>query len=173
MRELSINEALALLPLPLVIVTTEGIDGRRAGMTAAWVTQVSWQPPYIGVAIYNKWTTLKVLLERGEFAINYVSPTLARVALEVFGSLSSAKVDKFRIASEKYNVRVGYGRAAKVPVLLEAPVIIECRLHKHFEIGDHYLVVCDPIASYSGSDEEPLAYYRGELYVLMKRDKNT
>jgi len=169
MRELPTNEALASLPLPLVIVTTEGVDGRKAGMTAAWVTQVSWQPPYVGVAIYNKWTTLKVLLERGEFAINYVSPALVKAALEVFGSLSSAVVDKFKIASERYNVRVDYGRAVRVPVLLDAPVIVECKLHKYFEIGDHHLVICAPVISYSGSDEEPLVYYRGKPRTLMKQ----
>lgn len=164
--EALINKALAMMPLPLVIVTTESEDGKRAGMTAAWVTQVSWRPPYVAVAIYNKWTTLKVILERREFAINYVSPSLARVALEVFGSLSSAKVDKFEVASKKYNVRVGYGKSTKIPVLLDAPIIIECKLLKYFEIGDHHLVVCDPILAYEGGKEEPLSFYKGKLHTL-------
>lgn len=166
MRDLSVNEALALMPLPLVIVTTESRDGKRAGMTAAWVTQVSWKPSYVAVAIYSKWTTLKVILESGEFAINYVSPSLAKAALEVFGSLSSARVDKFEIASKKYNIRIGYGRNVKVPVLLDAPIIIECRLLKYFEIGDHYLVVCDPVLAYRGGGEEPISFYRGKLHTL-------
>ncbi|MEM1604333.1 MAG: flavin reductase family protein [Zestosphaera sp.] len=166
MSNLSVNEALTLMPLPLVIVTTESRDGKKAGMTAAWVTQVSWKPPYVAVAIYNKWTTLKVILDRKEFAINYVSSSLAKVALEVFGSLSSAKVDKFEIATKKYNVPINYGKSVKVPVILNAPVIIECKLLEYFEIGDHYLVVCDPVLAYRGSDEEPLAFYKGKLHAL-------
>ena len=166
MSDLSVSEALALMPLPLVIITTESRDGKKAGMTAAWVTQVSWKPPYVAAAIYNKWTTLKLILDRKEFAINYVSPSLAKVALEVFGSLSSAKVDKFKIANEKHNVRVGYGRNVRVPVLLDAPVIIECKLLEYFEVGDHYLVVCDPISTYKGGDEESLSFYRGKLCTL-------
>lgn len=166
MSELSINEALASMPLPLVIITTESSEGRKAGMTAAWVTQVSWKPPYVAAAIYNKWTTLKIILDRKEFTINYVSPSLAKVALEVFGSLSSARVDKFKIASEEYGVRVGYGKKVRVPVLLNAPVIIECKLLEYFEVGDHYLIVCDPVLAYRGSDEEPLSFYRGKLCIL-------
>lgn len=166
MVEIPVNEALNLMPLPLVIVTTESEDGKRAGMTAAWVTQASWKPPYVAIAIYNKWTTLKIILEKKEFAINYVSPSLARVALEVFGSLSSARVDKFEVASKKYNVRVGYGRSVRVPVLLDAPIIIECKLLKYFEVGDHYLVICDPVSAYRGGEEEPLSFYRGKLHTL-------
>jgi flavin reductase (DIM6/NTAB) family NADH-FMN oxidoreductase RutF len=166
MRDLSIEKALVLMPLPLVIVTTESRDGKKAGMTAAWVTQVSWKPPYVAVAIYNKWFTLKVILERGELALNYVSPSLASVALKVFGLLSSARVDKFEIAEKNYNTRIGYGKSVRVPVLLDAPVIIECKLFKYFEIGDHYLVICDPILAYKGSDEEPISFYKGKLHTL-------
>ncbi len=166
MSDISVNEALALMPLPLVIITTEGEGGRKAGMTAAWVTQVSWKPPYVAVAIYNKWTTLKIILERKEFAINYVSPSLAKVALEVFGSMSSIKVDKFKLANEKYNVRVSYGKSVRIPVLLDASVIIECRLLKYFEVGDHYLVICDPVSAYRGREEEPLSFYKGRLNIL-------
>jgi flavin reductase (DIM6/NTAB) family NADH-FMN oxidoreductase RutF len=158
-----------MLPLPIVIITTEK-DGKKAGMTAAWVTQVSWQPPYIAVAIYNKWTTLKILLESKEFAINYVSSSLVKIALNVFGSLSSAKVDKFEIASSKYNVRIGYGKLIKVPIILDSPIVMECRLLNYYEIGDHYLIIGEPVLAYRGSNEEPLSFYKGYFYTLKRYD---
>jgi len=163
LTEVSVEEALNNIPLPLVIISTETKGGRRAGMTAAWVTQVSWKPPLIGVAIYREWTTLKAILEKGEFAIHLVSPRLADAAVEVFGRMSSAKVDKFEVASHIYGLRVAKGKVVEVPVLVEAPYVIECKLVGYHEIGDHYLVICNPVAAYKGVEEMPVVFYRGKI----------
>jgi len=160
--QVSVEEALNNMPLPIVVISAESKSGKRVGMTAAWVTQVSWKPPLIGVAIYHKWTTLRAILERGEFAIHYVSPRLVNAAIEIFGGMSSAKVDKFEVASQKYGLRVERGKAIEAPVLVDAPYIVECKLAMYYEIGDHYLVVCNPVAAYKGCEETPLVFYRGK-----------
>ncbi|MCD6323821.1 MAG: flavin reductase family protein, partial [Desulfurococcales archaeon] len=126
-RKLTPMQALIELPQPLIIVGV-GDGSERAGMTACWAAQVSWRPPYLGIAIYHRWTTLKLLLERKEFAVNLVSEKLTKAALEVFGKLSSKEVDKFRLAEERYGLKVVEGRSVKAPVLKDAPIVMECRL---------------------------------------------
>jgi len=171
MPEINVYEALNELPLPLVIVTTGNKE--KAGMTAAWITQVSWKPAYVGIAIYNKWSTLKVIKNLGYFAINIVSPKLLKVALKVFGSLHSEAVDKFLLASRDYGVKIGLGKLIKAPVILESPLIIECRVAKILEIGDHHLVVGEPLTAYRNADEEPIVFRKNKFFLATTEVENT
>ena len=157
--------ALNSYPYPLVIITA-GDEKENAGMTAVWVTQVSWRPPYIGVAIYNKWTTLKLILKHKKFAVNLVSKKLVKVALRVFGGMSSKKVNKFKVASKDYGVEIIKGKAINTPVIADSPIVIECNLLKHIEIGDHYLIVGDPILAYRNNKDPPVLYYMNKFYAI-------
>ena len=161
------QDALSEYPFPLAIVTA-GRGSERAGMVAAWLTQVSWKPPYVGVAIYREWTTLKIILKYSEFALNLISEKLVDVSLKVFGSMSSRQVDKFDIASRNYGVRVGEGRHVKAPVILDAPIVIECKFLKHVEVGDHYLVIGEPVAAYRNNEDKPVIYYKNKVYSIGK-----
>ncbi len=151
--------------MPLVIITV-GIGNEKAGMTACWVTQVSWKPTYLGVAIYNKWRTLELILKYKEFAIHLVSEDLVQPALKVFGALSSRRVDKFQVVKEKYGLRATQARKIKALILPDAPIIIECRLMKYHIIGDHYLVVCDPVIAYRNNDKTPVTCFKGAPYRI-------
>ncbi|MEM4854193.1 MAG: flavin reductase, partial [Sulfolobales archaeon] len=75
MEELSPFEVLDLVPHPLVIVTAGDPDtpGKRGGMTAAWVTRVSWDPPLIAVAMTKGRHTYSLIKEFGAFAVHVVS----------------------------------------------------------------------------------------------------
>ncbi|MGB9805477.1 MAG: flavin reductase family protein [Thermoproteota archaeon] len=46
--KLSPMDALDYLPQPLIIITTGDFENskRRGSMTAAWVSRVSWNPPW-------------------------------------------------------------------------------------------------------------------------------
>lgn len=164
-KPLSAEEALNEFPFPMVIVTT-GRDGETAGMTATWATQVSWRPSYLGVAIYHKWRTLELILKYREFAVHLVSGRLLEAALKVFGGMSSRKVDKFSLVREKYGLRVARGSKVNVPVLLDAPIVFECLLREYHVIGDHYLVVCDPVSVYRNNEDEPIVFHRGKSRTL-------
>lgn len=167
MRLIPVQEALNRMPLPLVIVTV-GKNGKNAGMTACWITQVSWKPPLVGLAIYNKWTTLKRILEYKEFAIHIISDDLVEPALTLFGSKSSAKVNKIREAKEKFGLQIGNAQKINTLVILDAPIVIECRLKEYYEVGDHYLVICNPITAYKNNDKTPTTYYNNKIYHLGK-----
>jgi len=161
------QDALSEYPFPLAIVTA-GRGSERAGMVAAWLAQVSWKPPYVGVSIYREWTTLKLILKYGEFALNLISRKLVDVSLKVFGSMSSREVDKFAIASREYGIRVGDGRYVKAPIILDAPIVIECKLLKYVEVGDHYFIIGDPVVAYRNNEDEPVIYYRNKVYSIGK-----
>lgn len=156
--ELDPFEALDYLPQPLVIVTAGDPDkpGRRGGMTAAWVTRVSWDPPLLGVAMAPARYTLQLIRERGEFVVNIVGRSLEKEAYGVFGSVSGREVDKF----EKSGVKVLKGKCVTAPVLADATVALECKLEKLVEVGDHVLVVGRVVCARKLKDEKPLVFFQ-------------
>lgn len=156
-----VQKMLDSFPKPITIITT-GDKDRIAGMTAAWVTQVSWKPPIIGVAIYHSWYTLELIRRYGEFAIHLVSEDLVDVALEVFGSMSSRKVDKFEVAK----LKVSPSRVVKAPIIKEAPIVCECKVLKIFEVGDHFLVLGKPLSVYKNNNKSTVVICRSNVYKI-------
>jgi len=145
-----------LFPCPLVIVTTSYMK-KQAAMTAAWATQVSWEPPYVAVAMYHEGYTLKMIRKSREFAIHLVSEDLSEVAVKVFGSLSSKDVDKF----ERAKVTVVSSKKVKVPIIKEAPLVYECKVVKISKVGDHYLIMGESLVAYSLNDKKPVLWCKG------------
>lgn len=157
MSSLDPAEALDYLPQPLVIVTAGDPDkpGQRGGMTAAWVSRVSWDPPLLMVAMSPARYTLELIKERGEFVANIVGRSLEKEAYGVFGSTSGRNVDKF----ERSGAKVLKAKRIVAPVLADAVVAIECKLEKMVEVGDHVIVVGRVVHAHRLRDEKPLVFY--------------
>lgn len=70
---------------PAVVATvTARAGGKANGMPATWHSSLSLKPPLFGVAIYPKWFTHDLILEAGEFGVNFLpfeeAQTIAGVA---------------------------------------------------------------------------------------------
>jgi len=160
------------LPLPITVITV-GNKNKKAAMTASWVNQLSWSPPYIGVAIYHSWYTLKLIREYREFAVHLVSSDLVEAAVRIFGSMSSKKVDKFKIA----RITVVPSKRVKAPIIIKAPIVYECKVIKILKIGDHYLVIGEPLVAYRNNDKLPVILYDnvhkiGDLIKVYQKNPN-
>jgi len=159
MKDLDIFEALDLIPYPLAIVTAGDpkIVGKRGGMTVAWLTRVSWNPPLIGIAIGTTRFTYELIREYKAFAIHIVSKKLENLAYGVFGSRSGRDIDKFSASGiEPIN-----GRKVKAPIIPLSPVILECEYVNEFRTGDHVFIIGRVVDAYKGIDESPLTFYKG------------
>jgi len=157
LEELDTLTALDLLPHPIAIVTAGDPEkpGRRGGMTAAWVSRVSWEPPLVAVALAPSRYTYELIREFKAFAVHAVSKSLEHVAMEVFGSLSGRDVDKFEVA----RIRPAKARSVVAPVIPSAPLVLECRLVAEYPAGDHVIIIGEVVRAYRGSDEKPLVWY--------------
>jgi len=149
------------IPHPLAIVTAGDPQkkGERGGMAAAWVSRVSWNPPMVAVAIAPERYTLELVKKYGAFAVNLVSKKLEEATMKVFGELSGRSVDKFDAAGLKPEP----AKSITAPVLREAPVVLECKVEKLVEAGDHVLVIGRVVKAYKNSDEKPLVWLKGEV----------
>ncbi len=156
---LSTFELLDDVPHPLAIIAAGKYDevGKRGGMTAAWLSRVSFHPPLMAVAISPYRHTYKLIIEYRAFTINLVSKELENITMEVFGSLSGRDVDKFKACG----IEPLSARRVLAPVIPKSPLVIECRYAEDFKIGDHMVVIGEVVDAYRLSDEVPLIYLKG------------
>lgn len=157
MSKLNLKEAFSVLPQPLTIITAGDPNkpGKRGGMTAAWVSWVSVNPPLLMVAIVPARFTFHLIKEKREFAVNIVGKSLENAAYGVFGSMSGWSLDKF----ESGTIRMLEAKSITAPVLADAIAVLECKLEKTLEAGDHVLVIGHVIDSYKLKDEKPVVFY--------------
>ena len=122
--------------------------GRRSNaFTAAWITQVSFDPLLISLSINPEHFSYPLLKESGLFTVNILRQGQLDLARH-FGCQSGRSTDK--LAGQRW--RPGQLGA---PVLLDAAAYLECRVAGTTPAGDHQLVlgqvaaggVLDPDAS--------------------------
>ncbi len=163
MEELDVIEAAREIPHPVTIVTVGDIDsGVVNGMTAAWVSRVSRDPPLVMVSISPERFTWELIQRYREFVLNIISTDVVRDAVDVFGSLSGRDVDKFRVSGRRFR----RGLVVKAPVLEDALVVLECVVEKFVEAGDHYIVVGRVVKAYRNKLGKPTVLLKGSIRVV-------
>ena len=138
-----------------IVTTKSGV--RKNGMTAAWVSQVSFKPPLIMAAIAPARYTHGLIKSSGYFAINTLAQDQKELAKH-FGFRSGRKVDKF---DQIPHTETGHGS----PILKDAIAYIECKLTNTFEAGDHTLFIGDVIeGEVLKPDKRPLLFVWEEFF---------
>ncbi len=145
-------------PLELFRCLTSGVyvvgvshNGRSNAFTAAWVTQVSFDPLLLSLSINSENFSYQLLRQSRVFVVSILKKNQLDLA-QHFGCQSGAHADK--LAGQRW-------RAGKLgaPVLLDSAAYLECRVVETVHAGDHEVVlgrvtggeILDP-------DAEPLVY---------------
>ncbi|MBW2164369.1 MAG: flavin reductase family protein [Deltaproteobacteria bacterium] len=120
------------VPTGVSVVTVRSGD-KINGMTAAWITQVSFKPAMIAVSIAPQRYTHGLIEKSGYFCINAL-PLESKDLAKHFGLKSGRKTDKFK--------GMRYTNALKgSPVLKSAYAYLECEVVHAYEAGDHTLFI--------------------------------
>ncbi len=130
-----------LYPLPAVLVSVRGKDGRSNLLTIAWCGTVCSDPPMVSVSIQKKRFSHALLKESGEFTVNLTTEEMAR-ATDLCGVLSGRDVDKW----EKAGLHEEAGKFVKAPSVMESPVNIECKVREVLELGSHDMFIGEVVA---------------------------
>ncbi|MEJ7813103.1 MAG: flavin reductase family protein [Gemmatimonadaceae bacterium] len=107
-------------------------------MTVNWLTQVSFEPPMIAVAIENESASLPLVREAGAFAVS-VLPAGARQLAGRLGRKSANTPDK--LDGVPYHPSPVTGS----PVVDGATGWLDCRVTGEQPAGDHVLVVAEVV----------------------------
>lgn len=125
--------ALRALTYGLVIVGSRANDEIN-GMTANWLTQLSFEPALVGVSVENDAHTCELIHRGGVFSVNVV-PAGRQDIVEHF-----VKPQR-RVGQKLGDFAFHPGTATGAPLLDEATAAFECRLVGIHAVGDHTLFV--------------------------------
>ncbi|MGB9371289.1 MAG: flavin reductase family protein [Halobacteriota archaeon] len=132
---------------PIAIVTARCADN-TSGFVASWITQVSFVPPLIMVAVNPLHYTYELIVKSNAFAVNILRTDQAEL-VDVFGKSSGRKVVKF--ASAAYDLG-----STGSPILKDCLAFVDCTVMWTREAGDHVLVVGSVANAAITSDGETL-----------------
>lgn len=145
-------------PLALFRRLTNGVyvvgvshDVRSNAFTAAWLTQVSFDPLLLSLSINPENVSYQILRQSRVFAVSILKQGQLDLARH-FGCQSGKQTDK--LAGQRW--RPG---TLGAPVLLDAAAYLECRVVGTIRAGDHELVLGQVTAGeLLDPDAEPLVY---------------
>jgi flavin reductase (DIM6/NTAB) family NADH-FMN oxidoreductase RutF len=129
--------ALRMIPYGLYVLTGESSDGRVAASTVNWVTQASFTPPLVAVAVKVDSTAHEVIKGSHAFALNVLGKGQQALAFAFFKTLERAGNS---IGGESFSS----GKSGS-PILASAAAFIECALVGTLEKGDHSIFLGEVI----------------------------
>lgn len=122
-------------------------DGEADGMMADWVTQVSFRPRLLAVAIERDAQTLRNIRATGAFSLNLLSQSPAGMALAAKfaqpyfdAKIAGRAATAVRVHPKLDGVRHMRARNG-CPVLDDALAWLACEAREFVEAGDHVVVI--------------------------------
>ena len=115
-----------------VYVVTASHDDVRDGFTAAWLTQVSFEPLLVALSVNAGNATWTLIDRSGRFVVNVLASGQLATARH-FGLQSGRERDKLAGVS----TLVTTNRAV---VLADAVAWLDCRVQQRVPVGDHIVV---------------------------------
>jgi len=145
--------ALGTMTYGIYILTTAQ-DERMNGMVASWVTQVSYEPPLLAVAVHKNRLSHKLIQESGRFA------------LHVLGHDQKELISRF-MASEpdvKFADIAWVAGRTGCPILKDCVAYFECTLHTRIQPGNHTIFIGEVTEVGEIADKRPLSTreFRGQ-----------
>ncbi|MDN5280012.1 MAG: hypothetical protein PWR01_3977 [Clostridiales bacterium] len=121
-----------LSPVPAVMVTCQGKEGRPNIITVAWAGTICSEPPMLSISIRPDRYSYELIKETGEFVVNIPDRKIARET-DLCGVISGRDHDKFH----ETGLTQGKSETIKPPIIMECPINIECRVDRSIELGSH------------------------------------
>jgi len=126
------DEVLRLFPQPVAVIGAVR-DGETGGLTAAWVTRVSIDPPLVLVSVGHERYTWHLLETASQFTVSLLAEGQVAEG-RLFGRHSRRDRDKW---AEVEHVLLGEG----VPALGRCSARLLCEIEGRFTTGDHDCLV--------------------------------
>ncbi|MDD1606344.1 MAG: flavin reductase family protein [Methylococcaceae bacterium] len=129
-----------------VIAVSDGLH--HNAFTAAWVMQVSFDPPLLAISINPEHYSYSLLQAGGVCTVNVLGQGQSDIAAHFGRSDIKDKMAGF-------NWEQGLSTA---PVLTDSLAYFDCQVSHYTDAGDHKIVVCNVIAGAVLNQGSPLLY---------------
>jgi flavin reductase (DIM6/NTAB) family NADH-FMN oxidoreductase RutF len=152
---LQMADAFRLMPYGIYALVTKR-DAEPCAMVVSWVSQVSYSPPLLMIALRRNRYALPAIQKSGVFSLS-----LLRVEHKPL-------VDhlKNQISRRRFSDLFGETEKKSAPRLKEALASWECHVRSSLEVGDHILLIGEVRSASANPPGEPLttpAY--GKTYI--------
>ncbi len=131
--------ALRMIPYGIYVLTAEAPDKTMAAATVNWVTQTSFNPPLVAVAVKADSSANTVVGAAGVFALNVLEKDQQGVAFAFFKPVE-------RTGNKIGDEPLEAGETG-VPLLANAAAAVECRVVETVAQGDHHIVVGEVVGA--------------------------
>ncbi|MBN2360723.1 MAG: flavin reductase [Deltaproteobacteria bacterium] len=155
MSEQPILDALARIPYPVAVVTV-GRGGVENGLTVSWLSQVSFSPPQIMIAIDNHHFSIDFLRSTANFAVNLLREDQRDLAAHFAGPSDTGR-------GKLEGLQVDEAPSG-APVLRSALAFLDCELVASHPCGDHSLFIGEVLHGAVLADGAPLTTATGMRY---------
>lgn len=147
------SEALKLLSSGVYVLTTCGSETLHAA-AVTWVSQVSFSPPLVLVALRRNSHLAQAVRKAHRFALNTLATDQQAVA-EAFFAHRTEPLDAGSIAGQGVRITVG-----RCPLLTDALAWLECRLSAEPPCpGDHTLMLGEVIGAGVRREGQPMVLW--------------
>ncbi len=154
--EIDLTRATRLLqPGPVALVTAKHKNKTNV-MVAAWVGNVSNDPPMVALAVYPARFTHDLIQKSGQFALNIPSRPMASQVKQI-AQVSGEDTDKFVLTK----LNLYEAKQISAPLIVECIGHLECGVTETVRAGNHTLF----IAEIAAASAEELAF-DGEHWTL-------
>ncbi len=136
-----------LLPSPVLIIGTYGIDGKPNIMTAAWGGIASSKPPCISVSLREATLSYHNIQQTQAFTVNIPSEKYFKEA-DFVGMVSGRACNKFK----KTRLNPEKSRLVNAPIVKEFPYALECNLIKQVDLGLHTMFIGEIVGMVADSE---------------------
>jgi len=144
-----LKEVMRLFPQGVTVVTAMA-GSKPYGITVSAFTSVSLDPPLVLISISKDSSVHQALLNSKGFAVNLLADNQSQVS------------DRFAGRDEVSNRFEGVGFVAGVtgsPIIKGARAVVECRIWKVYDGGDHSLLIGEVVRAEKLSSKLPLVFY--------------
>jgi len=133
------SEILKTIPYGFYITGMVGTDGEANGFTTCWVSQVSFEPQQVVVAVRRDQHTHELMEQGGVFSLNFLDTEQEDLARRFTSPLES---EDGAVGGSPYTT----GETG-APLFEEAFAHLECRVVGKMEAGDHTVYLGEVVAA--------------------------
>ena len=150
-----IKEALKKVVNGVFVITTR-CDDKVNGMTAVWVTTVSFDPPLVCVSIGKEHFTHNLIEKSGVFAVNILREGQVDIGKH-FGFASGKETAKF--ANIPYTIKT-----TGSPVLNDVAAYLDCKVTSSVDLGNLTLFIGKVLDAWVDADAKPLVFREKDFF---------
>jgi flavin reductase (DIM6/NTAB) family NADH-FMN oxidoreductase RutF len=140
MGEESRRSVLRKVPYGMFVMTAAGTDGKAAGSTLTWLSQCSFDPPLVMIAIQKTSQMHGAVEASGGLAVNLLGEGQREIA-KAFFRPPAAEAGRFG------DYRYEPGPVTGAPLLVDLPAWFEARVTDRVERGDHTVFVAEVVSA--------------------------